>query len=194
MANFFKIELWWKMLRKMGLTWDARLTLRDKMDAIYHTTFSSTFSWTESIVFWIEIHRNMFLEAHLTRSLNWFRQCFGTEQVTKHHLKQWLPRFLPPIYVTQYDSRNCMLMPIWQEVWIGLDNVLAPNSDQTSFETMIAPFPAAHIRHCIWLKKLYVDTRTQLRPNSMGRYRFGHWDHTMKSPEAEMLPWDYPEM
>ena len=46
---------------------------RDKMAAIFKTTFSSAFSWMKIIVFWLQFHWNMFLGVQLTLFHHWSR-------------------------------------------------------------------------------------------------------------------------
>ena len=47
---------------------------RDKMAAIYQTTFANAFSW---------------MKMHLMISRHWFRQWLGADQATSHCLNQW---------------------------------------------------------------------------------------------------------
>ena len=46
---------------------------RDKMDAIFQTTFSNGFSWMKMSVFWLKFHWSLFLGAQLPISQHWFR-------------------------------------------------------------------------------------------------------------------------
>ena len=46
---------------------------RDKMPAIFQTTFSNTFSWMKMYEFWLKFHWSLFLRVKLTIIQHWFR-------------------------------------------------------------------------------------------------------------------------
>ena len=46
---------------------------RDKMDAIFQTTFSSAFSWMKMYKFRLKFHWSLFLRVQLTIFQHWFR-------------------------------------------------------------------------------------------------------------------------
>ena len=45
---------------------------RDKMAAIYQTTFSNAFSWTKMYEFWLKFHWGLFVRVQLTIYQHWF--------------------------------------------------------------------------------------------------------------------------
>ena len=63
--------------------------VRDKMDAISQTTFSSAFSWMKIFEFRLKYHWSLFLKLQLTTFQHWFRQWLGADQATSHYMKQW---------------------------------------------------------------------------------------------------------
>ena len=71
------------------------------MAAISQTTFSTTFSWMRSFVFWFQFHWRFFLSVQLTKSHHWFREWLGTEQATSHYLKHCWPSSLTHICRTR---------------------------------------------------------------------------------------------
>ena len=73
-----------------GARWDAVTYLdRDKMVAIFQTTFSNAFSWMKTYDFRLRFHWGLFLRFELTISQHWFRLWLGVDQATSHYLKQW---------------------------------------------------------------------------------------------------------
>ena len=72
--------LWYQVLTHWG---------RDKMAAIFQTTFSNGFSWMKMFEFRLKFHWNLFLRVQLTISQHWFRQWLGDDQATSHYLNQW---------------------------------------------------------------------------------------------------------
>ena len=62
---------------------------RDKMAAIFQTTFSNAFSWMKMYEFRLRFHWSLFLRFQLTISQHWFRSWLGAVQATSHYLKQW---------------------------------------------------------------------------------------------------------
>ena len=62
---------------------------RDKMAAIFQTTFSNAFSWMKMNKFWLRFHRSLFPRVQLTIFQHWFRYWLGAIQVTSHYLNQW---------------------------------------------------------------------------------------------------------
>ena len=73
---------------------------RDKMAAIFHTTFSNGFSWLKMYWFQFKFHWSLFLWVQLTIFQHWFRQWLGADQATNHYLNQWWSRSLTHICVT----------------------------------------------------------------------------------------------
>ena len=64
---------------------------RDKMAAIFPTTFSNAFSWKKMFEFRLKFHWSLFPRVQLTIFQHWFRLWFGAEQATSHYLNQcWL--------------------------------------------------------------------------------------------------------
>ena len=62
---------------------------RDKMAAIFQTTFSNAFSSMEMIEFRLKLHWMLFLRVQSTISQHWFRKWLGAVQATSHYLNQW---------------------------------------------------------------------------------------------------------
>ena len=75
---------------------------QNKMAAIFQTTFSNGFSWMKMFESLLKFHRHLFLKVQLIRKLvekmAWCR--------TGHYLKQWWPRLLTCICVTQSEWVN----------------------------------------------------------------------------------------
>ena len=46
---------------------------RDKMAAVFQTTFSNAFSWMKMYEYWLKFHWSLFLRVQLTISHHWFR-------------------------------------------------------------------------------------------------------------------------
>ena len=64
---------------------------RDKMAAIFQTTFSNVFSWMKMYEFRLIFPWSLFLAVQLTIFQHLFRQWLGTGQTTSHCLNQrWL--------------------------------------------------------------------------------------------------------
>ena len=62
---------------------------RDKMVAIFQTTFSNAFSWMKMFKFRLKFHWSLFPRVQLTIFQHWFRWWLGAGQATSHYLKQW---------------------------------------------------------------------------------------------------------
>ena len=62
---------------------------RDKMVAIFQTTFSNGFSWMKMYEFRLTLHWSLFLGVQLTIFQHWFRYWLGADQATSHCLIQW---------------------------------------------------------------------------------------------------------
>ena len=62
---------------------------RDKMAAIFQTTFSNAFSWIKMYEFRLRFHWSLLLRVQLTIFQHWFRQWLGAGQATSHCLDQW---------------------------------------------------------------------------------------------------------
>ena len=63
---------------------------RDKMVAIFQTTFSNGFSWMKMYEFRLTLHWSLFLGVQLTIFQHWFRYWLGANLSTSHYLIQWL--------------------------------------------------------------------------------------------------------
>ena len=61
--------------RKQNGKWLSMLTHwgRDKMAAVFQTTFSNAFSWMKMHEFRLRFHRNLFPRVQLTKFQHWFR-------------------------------------------------------------------------------------------------------------------------
>ena len=62
---------------------------RDKMDAIFQTTFSNEFSWMKMYEFRFPFHWSLFLGVQITIFQHWFRYWLGADQAPSHYLNQW---------------------------------------------------------------------------------------------------------
>ena len=62
---------------------------RDKMAAIFQTTFSNAFSWMKMFKFRLRFHWSLFPRVQLIILQHWFRWWLGAGQVTSHYLNQW---------------------------------------------------------------------------------------------------------
>ena len=62
---------------------------RDKMAAIFQTTFSNTFSWMKTCKFWLRFHWSLFPKVQIAILNRWFRWWLGAGQATSHYLSQW---------------------------------------------------------------------------------------------------------
>ena len=68
-----------------GNTWSTLTHWgRDKMAAIFQTTFSNAFSWMKMYEFRLRFHWSLFLRFQLTISHHWF----WFDQATSHYLNQ----------------------------------------------------------------------------------------------------------
>ena len=81
-------------LEGYGWNWpvlDQHLTHpgRDKMAAIFHTTFLIAFSLMKMFEFRLEFHWSLFLRFQLTINHHWFRLWHGADQATSNYLNQW---------------------------------------------------------------------------------------------------------
>ena len=61
---------------------------RDKMDAIFQTTFSNGFSWMKMYEFRFKISLKFVPRVQLTIFQHWFREWLGADQATSHYLNQ----------------------------------------------------------------------------------------------------------
>ena len=73
---------------------------RDKMAAIFQTTFWNAFSWMNMYEFRLKFHWNLFLRVQLTISQHWCRWWLGPSQATSHYLNPWWYSLLTHICVT----------------------------------------------------------------------------------------------
>ena len=62
---------------------------RDKMAAIFQTTFSNGFSWMKMFEYPLKFHWSLLLRVKLTIFRHWFRKWLGAVQATSHYLNQW---------------------------------------------------------------------------------------------------------
>ena len=62
---------------------------RDKIAAIFQTTFPNAFSWMKLCEFWLRFHWSLFLRVQLTIFRHWFKWLLGAGQATSHYLDQW---------------------------------------------------------------------------------------------------------
>ena len=74
---------------------------RDKMAAIFQTTFSNAFSWMKIYEFQLMFHWSLFLRVELTIFQHWLRQWLCAHQATCHYLNQWWWSLLTHICVTR---------------------------------------------------------------------------------------------
>ena len=70
------------------LNWQPRWG-RDKMAAVFQTTFFNMFSWMKIYEFRSKFHWNLFLRVQLTIFRHWYRWWLCTDQATCHYLNQW---------------------------------------------------------------------------------------------------------
>ena len=77
------------------------------MASISPTMFSDTFSWTKSVIFWLQFHWSLFLRVQLTIFQHWFRWWLGADQATSHYLNQCWPDSLTHICDTRGRWINC---------------------------------------------------------------------------------------
>ena len=61
---------------------------RDKMAAIFQTTFSNAFSRMKMFKFRLRFHWSLFPRVQLTIFQHWFRWWLGADQATSHYLNQ----------------------------------------------------------------------------------------------------------
>ena len=66
--------------------WNLTHWGRDKMAAIFQTTFSNEFLWMKMYEFRLSFHWSLFLGFQLTIFQHWFRQWLGAGQATSHYL------------------------------------------------------------------------------------------------------------
>ena len=62
---------------------------RDKITAIWQTTFSNAFSWMKMYECLLRFHWNLFLRFELTIFHHWFRKWLGADHATSQYLNQW---------------------------------------------------------------------------------------------------------
>ena len=81
---------------------------RNKMAAIFQTTFSNAFLWMIMYVIRLKFHWNLFLRVQWTISQHWLRWWLVADQVTSHYLNQWWPKMVTHI---------CATRPQWVNTW-----------------------------------------------------------------------------
>ena len=74
---------------------------RDKMAAIFQTTFSNAFSWMKMHEFCLRFHWTLLLRVKLTIFHHRFRKWLGADQATSHFFDRWWPCLLTHICVTR---------------------------------------------------------------------------------------------
>ena len=95
MACLYAVRIWWVFFRRISVTnpvceWRCFTHWgRDKMAAIFLTTFWNAFSWTKTYEFRFRFYWNLFLGVQLTIYQHWFRWWLGAVQPTSHYLGQW---------------------------------------------------------------------------------------------------------
>ena len=107
---------WWKLetnplMKRLGIGFVPEVLTHfplDKMAAILQTIFSDAFLWMKSFVFWLKVHRSLFLRVQLTISQHWFSYSLGAESATSHYLNQWWPDSLTHV---------CGTRGRWKRVW-----------------------------------------------------------------------------
>ena len=62
---------------------------RNKMAAIFQTTFSKSFSSVKIVIYWLKFHWSLSLRVQSIIFQHWCRKWLGTDQVTNHYLNQW---------------------------------------------------------------------------------------------------------
>ena len=62
---------------------------RDKMTAIFQTTYSNALLWMKMCELRLIFHWSLLLKAQLTIFQHWFRYWLGAGQATSHCLNQW---------------------------------------------------------------------------------------------------------
>ena len=62
---------------------------RDKMAAIFQTTFWNGFSSMKMYEYRLKFHLSLFLRVKLTIFRHWFRKWLGADQATSHFMNQW---------------------------------------------------------------------------------------------------------
>ena len=76
---------------------------RDKMAAIFRTTYSKAFSWMKIYKFLLRFHWSLFPRSQLTIFQYWFRLWLGASHAISHYLHQW---WLDYICVTRLQWVN----------------------------------------------------------------------------------------
>ena len=96
--------------RYSNVTWPCMHFNRDrnKMVAIFQTTFSNAFFWREMFEFRFICYWSLFLRGQLTTFQHWFRQWLGAGKATSHYLNQWWLSLLTEI---------CFTRPRWVKSW-----------------------------------------------------------------------------
>ena len=81
---------------------------RDKMGAIFQTTFSNAFSWMKMFEFRFKFHWSLFPRVQLTILQHWFRLWLGAVQATSHCLNQSM--------MVSLQTHICITRPQWFNV------------------------------------------------------------------------------
>ena len=97
---------------------------RDKMAAIFQTTFPRTFTWMKMYEFRLRFHWSLFLRVHITIFPYWLRYWFDVEQAKSHYVNQWRPSLLTHICDTRLSELSSIRYLVEAEwhifVWVKL--------------------------------------------------------------------------
>ena len=102
---------------------------RDKMAAIFQTTFSNGFSWMKMFEFRLKCHWSLFQMVKLTIFQSWFRKWLGADEATSHYLNQWWLvywRIYAPLGLNELRI-PCFL--VWYKCTVVIMVVLEHNND-----------------------------------------------------------------
>ena len=102
---------------------------RDKMAAIFQTTFSNTFPWMKMYEFRLRFHCSLFPMVQLTIFQHWFRWWLGADQGTNHYLNQWWLVYWH-IYVSRaFNELNQMALAAFYVFFLRVQRV--PDSNMS---------------------------------------------------------------
>ena len=133
---------------------------RDKMTAIFQTTFSNGFSWMKMYEFRLTFHWSLFPGVQLTIFQHWFRKWLGADQATSHYLNQWwldYRRIYASLGLNELRPPKMVAFQIWWPVLRGKTNMffieqciemdLQPNQQATFWKMMLLTFHNFHEYH-----------------------------------------------
>ena len=121
---------------------------RDKMTAIFQTTYSNAISWIEIVVFWWKFHWNMFSRTQLTVFQHCFRLNAGVVQATSHCLNWRWPSLLTHICLTWVVTlrpeqkrlpSNFKLILLYKNscIWIQISETFVPNCPMNNKQSFV---------------------------------------------------------